>query len=54
MVVAAIPEALRVQPRSDHTLDRIALHPVSLEYPIRGYCRHLEEHLEQQFSACDL
>lgn len=59
-VVAAIPEALLVQPRTDHTLDRIALHPVSrdtpvsLEYLIRDYYRHLEEHLEQLFSACDL
>ena len=59
-VVAAIPEAVLTQPRANHTLDRIALHPVSrdtpvsLEYLIRDYYRHLEEHLEQLFPACDL
>jgi hypothetical protein len=59
-VVASMPEAVLTQPRAKHTLDRIALYrvsqdtPVTLEYLVRDYYRHLEEHVEQLLSACGL
>lgn len=54
-VVDAVPEAVLLRPRSPHTLDRIAFHPVNseepatLEYLIRDYIDHLQHHLAQLF-----
>lgn len=55
-VIAAIPETTLKQPRPKHSLDRIAMQkvsadtPVSLEYLIRDYFKHLLAHLDQIFA----
>jgi hypothetical protein len=52
-IVAAIPEDVLKQPRSEHSLDQIAWQrvdretPASLEYLIRDYLGHLNLHLDQ-------
>ncbi|MFC2030864.1 DinB family protein [Chloroflexota bacterium] len=59
-VVASIPEDILRQPQPNHTLDEIALHrtnshtPATLEYLFHDYYRHLEDHVGQLLSACDL
>jgi hypothetical protein len=55
-IVDHIPEAVLLRPRSPHTLDVIAFHPVkadepaTLEYLIRDYIGHLQHHLAQLFA----
>jgi hypothetical protein len=55
-LIAAIPETTLKQSRSKHALDRIATQkvsadtPVSLEYLIRDYFKHLQAHLDQIFA----
>ena len=58
-VVAGIaPEALS-RPRARHSLDRIAWRPVpadqpaTLDYLIRDYLGHLQDHLRQLYAALD-
>ncbi len=56
-VVANIPEEALTRRRHPHTLDRIAWQtvraeePTTLEYLIRDYMGHLQEHLGQLFAA---
>jgi hypothetical protein len=56
-VVAGIPEAVLKQPRTRHSLDRIAWQtvsasePVTLEYLIRDYLGHMQDHLKQIFGT---
>jgi DinB superfamily len=55
-IVDAIPEAVLLRPRSPHTLEVIAFHPVkadepaTLEYLIHDYIGHLQHHLAQLFA----
>jgi hypothetical protein len=52
-VMASVPEAVRTRPRLPHTLDRVAWQtvaaavPVTLEYLMRDYIGHLQNHLRQ-------
>jgi len=52
-IIAHIPEATLTQKRHPHTLDKIAWQtvpvdePTTLEYLIRDYIGHLQEHLAQ-------
>jgi hypothetical protein len=56
-IVDAIPEAVLLRPRSPHTLEVIAFHPVNadepatLEYLVRDYIGHLQHHLAQLFTV---
>ena len=56
-VIAQIPEAALTQQRHPHTLDKIAWQtvradePATLEYLIRDYLGHLQEHLSQLLEA---
>lgn len=52
-VVSVIPRQVLTQPRTKHSLDRIAFNtvdpttPATLEYLIRDYLDHLQHHLDQ-------
>ena len=56
-VIAHIPAAVLLQPRWPHTLDRIAWQtvsadePTTLEYLVRDYIGHLNDHVKQILSA---
>jgi hypothetical protein len=56
-VIAHIPASVLQQPRWPHTLDRIAWQtvgadePTTLEYLIRDYVGHLNDHLKQILAA---
>ena len=56
-VIAHIPESVLRQPRLPHSLDRIAWQivpadqPATLEYLIRDYLGHLQDHLDQLFAT---
>lgn len=56
-VVANIPEPVLTRPRHPHTLDKIAWQtvsaeePTTLDYLIRDYIGHLQEHLGQLFAS---
>jgi hypothetical protein len=56
-VIANISQADLTRPRHPHNLDKIAWHtvspeePTTLEYLIRDYMDHLQNHLEQLFAA---
>ena len=56
-VIAHIPDTVLQQPRLPHTLDRIAWQtvkadqPATLDYLIRDYIAHLDDHLKQIFAA---
>lgn len=58
-VIAHIPDDLLTQPRQPHTLDKIAWQtvpadqPVTLEYLIRDYLGHLNDHLKQLSAASE-
>jgi DinB superfamily len=55
-VIATVPETVRMRPRADHTLDRIAWRPVvrtetvTLDYLMADYVGHLKSHLPQIIS----
>ena len=57
-VVAAIPEGMLHEPRSEHTQDETVWRTagsdaaVSLAYLIRDYCGHMRAHLAQLFAVC--
>ena len=52
-VMAAVPDTVRMRPRTDHTLDQIAWRPVArtvtvtLDYLMADYVGHLKSHLHQ-------
>ena len=56
-VIDAIPETTLTRLRTAHTLDKIGWQPVktdeatTLEYLVRDYIGHLQDHLEQVFVA---
>jgi hypothetical protein len=56
-IIENIPAAVLTQPRSPHTLDKIAWktvredEPVTLEYLISDYLDHLKDHLAQLFAG---
>ncbi len=56
-IISKIPESTLTQPRTAHTLDKIAwqtvnaAEPTTLEYLIRDYVGHLQMHLEQLFAV---
>lgn len=56
-VIANIPEAALTRPRYPHNLDQIAWQtvskeePTTLEYLIRDYIGHLQDHLKQLLAA---
>jgi hypothetical protein len=58
-VVASMPEGVLKESQRSRTLDKIAWQPVSrdtkvsLEYLIRDYYGHMQEHLRQLFSVVD-
>ncbi|MFN8597940.1 MAG: DinB family protein [Anaerolineae bacterium] len=58
-VIAHIPAETLTQPRLPHSLDRIAWQivpadqPATLEYLIRDYVGHLQDHLKQLFATDD-
>lgn len=58
-VIAHIPAAVLHQPRWPHTLDRIAWRavsadePATLEYLIRDYIGHLNDHVRQILTALE-
>jgi len=51
--MAAVPETVRMRPRTDHTLDRIGWRPVArsetvtLDDLMADYVGHLKHHLRQ-------
>ncbi len=59
-VIDHIPAEVLQQPRSPHTLDRIAWktisadQPATLEYLIRDYVEHLNDHVKQILNALEL
>ena len=56
-IVSSIPDEVLKRPRERHTLDTIAWQtmsadtPVSLEYMIRDYIDHLQDHLKQIYAV---
>jgi hypothetical protein len=56
-VMEAVPEEIRLRPRSTHNLDRIAWvaipvdQPASLDYFMQDYVTHLKHHLRQIFGS---
>jgi putative transcription antitermination factor YqgF len=58
-VMAAVPDAVRMRPRANHTLDQIAWRPVAptetvtLDYLMADYVGHLKSHLHQITSLLD-
>jgi len=58
-VMAMVPERVRMQPRSDHTLDQIVwmsvarTETVTLDYLMADYVGHLKGHLRQIGSLLD-
>jgi hypothetical protein len=56
-VIAHIPDDVLARPRHLHTLDKIAWQlvpadqPATLEYLVRDYLGHLQDHLQQIFTA---
>lgn len=56
-VIAHIPDDILTQPRHPHTLDKIAWQvvpadqPATLDYLIRDYIGHLQDHLKQLFTT---
>jgi hypothetical protein len=58
-VVAGIPPEALSRPRARHSLDRIAWRavpadqPATLDYLIRDYLGHLNDHLRQLYAALE-
>lgn len=56
-VIENIPDEILSKPRTEHTLDKIAWQtvplnqPVTLDYFIRDYFGHLQDHLQRIFSG---
>jgi len=56
-VISNIPDDILTKPRAKHSLDKIALRTVpatestTLEYLVRDYLEHLQEHLKQIFDG---
>ena len=56
-IISNIPDSILNAPRTKHSLDKIAWQtvpasqPVTLDYFIRDYFGHLQDHLKQIFSA---